>query len=129
MFLAERTMSKEYVLVQSSWSSDDNAGFRHDGVAPLVQLGHNEWILELFQGPTLAFKDFALQLLGRLFDYVLERRQQPAIILSIHQSPHEHSAAKQCLFFEDAGALIWKASGSEACSSNDSERVHPSEEH
>ncbi len=38
--------------------------FRHDAIAPLVQTGHQEWILELFQGPTLAFKDFALQLLG-----------------------------------------------------------------
>src|SRR5690606_13689278 len=35
--------------------------FRHPAIAPLVQLGHNDWLLELFQGPTLAFKDFALQ--------------------------------------------------------------------
>ena len=38
------------------------AEFRHPAVAPLVQLDHNQWVLELFQGPTLAFKDFALQL-------------------------------------------------------------------
>ena len=37
----------------------------------LVQLGANQWVLELFHGPTLAFKDFALRLLGRLLDYVL----------------------------------------------------------
>ncbi|MCB1632335.1 MAG: threonine synthase, partial [Pseudomonadales bacterium] len=47
--------------------------FRHPAVAPLVQLGHNEWVLELFHGPTLAFKDFALQLLGRLLDRSLAR--------------------------------------------------------
>jgi threonine synthase len=41
--------------------AESYATFRHDAIAPLVQTGHNEWILELFQGPTLAFKDFALQ--------------------------------------------------------------------
>ena len=35
--------------------------FRHAAIAPLIQIGQNEWVLELFQGPTLAFKDFALQ--------------------------------------------------------------------
>ena len=53
---------------------DTYSSFRHPAVAPLVQLEHNQWVLELFQGPTLAFKDFALQLLGRLLDYVLARR-------------------------------------------------------
>ncbi|MDO6749043.1 threonine synthase, partial [Gilvimarinus sp. 1_MG-2023] len=38
-------------------------------------------VLELFHGPTLAFKDFALQLLGRLLDYVLERRQEKVVIM------------------------------------------------
>ena len=47
--------------------------FRHPAVTPLVQLGTNEWVLELFHGPTLAFKDVALQLLGKLFDYVLKK--------------------------------------------------------
>ena len=40
---------------------------------PLVQLGDDDWLLELFHGPTLAFKDVALQLVGRLFDHVLGR--------------------------------------------------------
>ncbi|MEL1679443.1 threonine synthase, partial [Acinetobacter baumannii] len=48
--------------------------FAHDAVAPLRQLNGNEWVLELFHGPTLAFKDFALQLLGRLLDHVLAKR-------------------------------------------------------
>src|SRR4029077_17412560 len=50
------------------------AGFDHVEVAPLLQLAANDWGLELFHGPTLAFKDFALQLLGRLLDHVLRRR-------------------------------------------------------
>ena len=49
------------------------AGFGHPAVAPLAQLGPNRWLLELFHGPTLAFKDVALQVLGRLYDHVLER--------------------------------------------------------
>ena len=51
---------------------DTYVDFRHPAIAPLVQLDHNEWVLELFHGPTLAFKDFALQMLGRMLDYILE---------------------------------------------------------
>ncbi|MGA0394032.1 MAG: threonine synthase [Rhodospirillales bacterium] len=49
-------------------------GFDHTAVAPLIQLGPNTWLLELFHGPTLSFKDYALQMVGRLFDVVLKRR-------------------------------------------------------
>ncbi|WP_336986997.1 threonine synthase [Altererythrobacter aquiaggeris] len=47
--------------------------FAHDAVTPLVQLDHQHWLLELFHGPTLAFKDVALQLLGLLFQEFLGR--------------------------------------------------------
>jgi threonine synthase len=53
---------------------DAYAGFRHRAVAPLVQLGPGAWALELFHGPTLAFKDLAMQLLSRLMDHILSRR-------------------------------------------------------
>ena len=53
---------------------DAYATFRHPAVCPLVQLGDDEWLLELFHGPTLAFKDVALQVVGRLFDHVLAER-------------------------------------------------------
>lgn len=56
------------------------ATFRHDAVCPLVQTGSNEFILELFHGPTLAFKDVAMQLLARLMDHVLAERGQRATI-------------------------------------------------
>jgi len=55
--------------------------FRHPAVAPLVQTGSNDWILELFHGPTLAFKDVAMQLLARLMDHVLGERGQRATIV------------------------------------------------
>ncbi|WP_415713777.1 threonine synthase [Roseibium sp.] len=57
------------------------AGFRHPAVTPLVQTGANTFVLELFHGPTLAFKDVAMQLLGRLMDYVLAKRGQRATIV------------------------------------------------
>lgn len=70
--------------------------FRHPAVAPLVQLGPNEWVLELFQGPTLAFKDFALQLLGRLLDYVLERRHQKVVIMGATSGDTGSAAIQGC---------------------------------
>ena len=55
------------------------AKFRHAAIAPLVQTDHNEWILELFHGPTLAFKDFALQFFGQLLDSILAKRKQKVV--------------------------------------------------
>ncbi|SNY92052.1 threonine synthase [Cohaesibacter sp. ES.047] len=57
------------------------ATFRHEAVTPLVQTGANEFVLELFHGPTLAFKDVAMQLLARLMDFVLEQRDARATIV------------------------------------------------
>jgi threonine synthase len=57
------------------------AGFSHPAVVPLVQLDSNLFALELFHGPTLAFKDLALQLAGHLFEYVLARRGQGVCIV------------------------------------------------
>jgi threonine synthase len=56
--------------------------FRHPAVAPLVQLGPRTFVLELFHGPTLAFKDLAMQLLGRLIDYALKQRAERATIVA-----------------------------------------------
>ncbi|HEV7319617.1 MAG TPA: threonine synthase [Ensifer sp.] len=57
------------------------ATFRHPAVAPLVQTGPNAFVLELFHGSTLAFKDVAMQLLARLMDYVLAERGERATIV------------------------------------------------
>ncbi|MET0742350.1 MAG: threonine synthase, partial [Microvirga sp.] len=57
------------------------AGFRHAATCPLVQIGDNLFVLELFHGPTLAFKDVAMQLLGRLMDHVLKSRGTRATIV------------------------------------------------
>ncbi len=50
-------------------------------IAPLKQIGDNEWLLELFHGPTLSFKDMAMQVLGPLFDHVLKTKNQWATII------------------------------------------------
>jgi threonine synthase len=55
--------------------------FSHQGVTPLVQLDHRHWLLELFHGPTLAFKDVALQLLGLLFEKFLSKSDRHITIV------------------------------------------------
>jgi threonine synthase len=57
------------------------ATFRHPATCPLVQIGHNRFVLELFHGPTLAFKDVAMQMLARLMDHVLAERGETATIV------------------------------------------------
>jgi threonine synthase len=57
------------------------ATFRHPAVTPLVQTGPNSFVLELFHGTTLAFKDVAMQLLARLMDWALARRDQRATVV------------------------------------------------
>jgi threonine synthase len=72
------------------------AGFRHEGIAPLVQAGHNQWIMELFHGPTLAFKDFALQFLGNLLDYILAKRNQKVVIMGATSGDTGSAAIEGC---------------------------------
>jgi threonine synthase len=55
--------------------------FRHPAVAPLTQLNPSLFVLELFHGPTLAFKDLAMQLLARLMDHVLHQRGERTTIV------------------------------------------------
>lgn len=60
---------------------DAYATFEHPAVCPVVQTGSDEFILELFRGPTLAFKDVAMQLLARLMDHILAERGERATIV------------------------------------------------
>ncbi len=61
--------------------ADAYKGFAHRAIAPLVQIGPSDWILELFHGPTLAFKDLAMQVLARMMDRALTRRGAAATIV------------------------------------------------
>ena len=66
-------------LARMTKSAD--ATFGHAAVTPIVQIAPNRFVLELFHGPTLAFKDVAMQLLARMMDYVLEKRGARATIV------------------------------------------------
>src|SRR3954466_1917411 len=57
------------------------ASFRHPAVVPLDQIGPHQFMLELFHGPTLAFKDVAMQLIARLMDHVLAKRGERTTIV------------------------------------------------
>ncbi|HEV2100060.1 MAG TPA: threonine synthase [Stellaceae bacterium] len=71
-------------------------GFRHAAVAPLVQLDQRLWLLELFHGPTLAFKDLALQLVGLLFDAALARRREHVTIIGATSGDTGSAALAAC---------------------------------
>ncbi len=75
---------------------DSYAQFDHVDVAPLEKLGDEEYVLELFHGPTLAFKDFALQVLGRLLEYVLRKRDQRVVILGATSGDTGSAALEGC---------------------------------
>jgi threonine synthase len=75
---------------------DAYAGFAHPAVAPLVQLDTNLWALELFHGPTLAFKDMAMQVLGRLFDTVLTARNERLTIVGATSGDTGSAAIEAC---------------------------------
>ena len=94
-------------FVAGTWGKDDFAAliadayssFSHLEVAPLVPLGDPEddiWLMELFWGPTLAFKDIALQLLGRLFDAELKRRSGQITIVGATSGDTGSAAIEAC---------------------------------
>jgi threonine synthase len=78
-------------LVDGAYSN-----FGHAAVAPLKQLQSNLWLLELFHGPTLAFKDYALQLVGPLFDHVLARRRERVTIIGATSGDTGSAAIEAC---------------------------------
>ena len=80
--------------------------FRHDAIAPLVQTGHNEWVLELFQGPTLAFKDFALQFLGHLLDFILAKKKQKVVVMGATSGDTGSAAIEGCRRCENIDIFI-----------------------
>ncbi|MDB9973169.1 threonine synthase [Oceanospirillaceae bacterium] len=88
---ADVSSSELKVMVDETY-----AGFNHKAVAPLVQLDKNEWVLELFHGPTLAFKDFALQLLGRLMDNALIKRDKHLMIMGATSGDTGSAAIEGC---------------------------------
>lgn len=70
--------------------------FKHSSVAPLKQLDSNLWLMELFHGPTLAFKDYAMQILGRLFDDALKRLGKKTTIVGATSGDTGSAAIEAC---------------------------------
>lgn len=70
--------------------------FGHPAVAPLKQLDQGLWMMELFHGPTLAFKDYAMQVLGRLFDHVLQQRGERITIVGATSGDTGSAAIEAC---------------------------------
>jgi threonine synthase len=75
---------------------DTYAGFGHPAVVPLAQLDTGLFVQELFHGPTLAFKDVALQLIGRLFELVLAREDRRVAIVGATSGDTGSAAIAAC---------------------------------
>ena len=90
---------------------DSYVTFGHTAVTPLRQLTSNEWLLELFHGPTLAFKDVALQLVGRLFDAELRRRDERVTILVATSGDTGSAAIEACRGRESIDIVVLHPGG------------------
>lgn len=87
---------KDDVLQDLLTQTYEGDAFNHSAVAPLIQIGPNAWVLELFHGPTLSFKDYAMQLLGRLFDHVLEQQGKRITIVGATSGDTGSAAIEAC---------------------------------
>jgi len=76
--------------------SDSYRGFRHRGIAPLQQIGHNEWILQLFHGPTRSSKDFAAQLQARLIRHFLGADCERVMLVGASTAIRRWPQSKPC---------------------------------
>jgi threonine synthase len=85
---------------------DAYAGFGHPAVVPLIQLETGLFVQELFHGPTLAFKDMAMQVLGRLFDYVLRTRDRRVTIVGATSGDTGSAAIEACAGRERIDVMI-----------------------
>ncbi|NCC23147.1 MAG: threonine synthase [Alphaproteobacteria bacterium] len=74
----------------------EEGNFTHKALAPLVQVDSNLFIMELFHGPTIAFKDYALQFLGNLFDHILEKRGERVTIVGATSGDTGSAAIEAC---------------------------------
>lgn len=91
-FIGDRIPETEF----ADLAAETYAGFTHHAVAPLKQLEAELWLMELFHGPTLAFKDYPMQLIGRLFDHVLSRRGERVTIVGATSGDTGSAAIEAC---------------------------------
>lgn len=89
--------------------------FRHEDITPLHRLtgykGDKIYVMEQFHGPTIAFKDVALQLLGRLFDYVLKKRDERVTIVGATSGDTGSAAIEGCKTCDNIDIFILHPKG------------------
>ncbi|MDE7539046.1 threonine synthase [Gluconobacter sphaericus] len=90
---------------------DAYADFDHAAVVPLVEVEQDLYSLELFHGPTLAFKDMAMQMLGRLFDHVLTQRNRHVTIVGATSGDTGSAAIEACRGRERLSVVILHPKG------------------
>ncbi len=95
-------------ILEETYSADI---FRHPDVVPLHKLRDDLYVLELFYGPTIAFKDVALQLLGRLFDHVLIKRNERVTIVGATSGDTGSAAIEGCRHSDHVDIFILHPKG------------------
>jgi|TARA_Y100000389_G_C17470982_1_gene530824 threonine synthase len=101
-FVKDEIGDQEYLdIVAKSY-----ANFSHKAIAPLKQIDSNHFLLELFHGPTLAFKDFALQYLGNLLDYFLKKNNKKIAIIGATSGDTGSAAISGCMKCSNAKIFI-----------------------
>lgn len=85
--------------------------FDHASITPLRQISPNIWQMDHFHGPTLAFKDVALQLLGRLFDHVLQKRGERVTIVGATSGDTGSAAIEACRHCDNVDIFILHPQG------------------
>lgn len=89
-------------IIENSYGKN----FTHPAIAPLKQLSSRHFLLELFHGPTLAFKDFALQFLGNLLDFVLQKSGKEIVIIGATSGDTGSAAIHGCKSCQSAKIFI-----------------------
>jgi len=105
-FVGEDLNERELRDIIGRSYSQGQGQFSHRAVAPLVQTDTNEWIMELFHGPTLAFKDFALQFLGQLFDHLLKKRGERVVVMGATSGDTGSAAIEGCRHCDNIDIFI-----------------------
>lgn len=101
-FVQESISDEDYKnIIEKSYNN-----FSHKAIAPLKQLDSNHFLLELFHGPTLAFKDFALQFLGNLLDHFLKIKNQKIVIIGATSGDTGSAAIHGCMNCNNAQIFI-----------------------
>lgn len=94
-----------------SITEDAYSDFRHPEIAPLREVGEDHFLLELFWGPTLSFKDYALSVIGRMFDVVLPRTRRTLLVLGATSGDTGSAAIAACRGRENLQVVILYPSG------------------